>query len=168
MELLQSCTKPSIWHYQNCLTHWNRDKMDAISQTTFSSIFSWMKMSEFWLKFHWNLFPRVQLTTFLYWFRLWLGAIRARSHYLNQWWLVFRRIFVSLSLSELTLVQVLACDLFGTKPFTWSNAALLSIGPLGTNINENWTKIFSINCLWKMTSAKWEPFWSGLRVSSWR
>ena len=31
------------------LTHWGRDKMDAISQTTFSSAFSWTKMSEFWL-----------------------------------------------------------------------------------------------------------------------
>ena len=29
------------------LTHWGRDKMDAISQTTFSSAFSWMKMFEF-------------------------------------------------------------------------------------------------------------------------
>ena len=26
------------------LTHWGRDKMDAISQTTFSSVFLWMKM----------------------------------------------------------------------------------------------------------------------------
>ena len=26
------------------LTHWGRDKMDAISQMTFSSDFSWMKM----------------------------------------------------------------------------------------------------------------------------
>ena len=32
------------------LTHWGRDKMDAISQTTFSSTFSWMKMFEFRLK----------------------------------------------------------------------------------------------------------------------
>ena len=28
------------------LTHWGRDKMDAISSTTFSSTFSWMKMFE--------------------------------------------------------------------------------------------------------------------------
>ena len=32
------------------------------SQTTFSNVFSWMKMYEFWLKFHWSLFLRVQLT----------------------------------------------------------------------------------------------------------
>ena len=29
--------------------------MAAISQTTLSNSFSWMKMLEFWLKFHWNL-----------------------------------------------------------------------------------------------------------------
>ena len=42
------------------LTHWGRDKMDAISQTTFSSAFSWMKMFEFLSKFHWSLFQRVK------------------------------------------------------------------------------------------------------------
>ena len=41
------------------LTHWGRDKMAAISQTTLSNAFSWMKMLEFWLKFHWSLFPMV-------------------------------------------------------------------------------------------------------------
>ena len=46
------------------LTHWGRDKMDAISQTTFGSAFSWMKMFEFRLKFQWSLFLRVQLTIF--------------------------------------------------------------------------------------------------------
>ena len=48
--------------YQVKLTHWGRDNMDAISQTTFSSALSWMKMFEFRLKFHWSLFLRVQLT----------------------------------------------------------------------------------------------------------
>ena len=60
------------WRYHvpvNRLTHWGPDKMDAISQTTFSSAFSWMKMSEFRLKFHWSLFLRVQLTIFHHWFR---------------------------------------------------------------------------------------------------
>ena len=46
------------------LTHWGRDKMAAISQTTLSNVFSWMKMFEFRLKFHWSLFPRVQFTIF--------------------------------------------------------------------------------------------------------
>ena len=51
------------------LIHWGRDKMAAIFPTTFSNIFSWMKMYKFCLRFHWNLFPRVQLTIFHHWFR---------------------------------------------------------------------------------------------------
>ena len=52
-----------------CLTHWGRDKMNAISQTTFSNAFSWMKSFEFRLNFHWSLFLRVQSTIFQHWFR---------------------------------------------------------------------------------------------------
>ena len=37
-------------------TYWDRDEMDAISQTTLSKAFSWMKMLEFRLKIHWSLF----------------------------------------------------------------------------------------------------------------
>ena len=44
------------------LTHWGRDKMAAIFHTTYSNAFSWMKMYEFWLRFHWSLFLRVKLT----------------------------------------------------------------------------------------------------------
>ena len=36
---------------------------------TFSNEFSWMKMVEFWFIFHWNLFPRVQLTIWQHWLR---------------------------------------------------------------------------------------------------
>ena len=51
------------------LTHWGQDKMAAVSQTTLSNAFSWMKMLEFRLKFHWSLFLRVQLTISNHWFR---------------------------------------------------------------------------------------------------
>ena len=78
-------------------------QMDAISQTTFSNAFSWMKMFEFRLKFHWSLFPRVQLTIFQYWLRWWLGAVQATNHYLNQWWLVYWRVYASLGLDELNI-----------------------------------------------------------------
>ena len=43
----------------NELTHWGRDKMDAISQTTISNAFLWMKMLEFLSIFHWSLFLMV-------------------------------------------------------------------------------------------------------------
>ena len=51
------------------LTHWSQNKMAYISQTTFSNVFSSMKMFAFWLKFHWSLFLRVQLTKFQHWVR---------------------------------------------------------------------------------------------------
>ena len=43
-------------HPDSGLTHWGRDEIDAISQTTFSNVFSWMNMNEFRLGFHWSLF----------------------------------------------------------------------------------------------------------------
>ena len=50
-------------------THWGPEKMATISQTTLSNSFSWMKLLEFRLKFHWNLLHRVQLTIFQHWLR---------------------------------------------------------------------------------------------------
>ena len=81
----------------NGLTHWGRDQIDAISQTTVSNAFSWMKMLEFWLWFHWSLFLRFELTIFQHWFIWHLSII----YYLNQWWLVYWRIYASLGLNEL-------------------------------------------------------------------
>ena len=55
---------------QDELTHWDRDKMAANFQTTCSNAFSWMKMYEFRLRFHWSLFLRgVQSTIFHLWFK---------------------------------------------------------------------------------------------------
>ena len=49
---------------EGMLTHWGRDKMPAVSQTTLSNPFSWMKIFAFRLEFHWSLFLRFQLTQF--------------------------------------------------------------------------------------------------------
>ena len=80
--------------------------MANILRTTFSNAFSWMTMYAFWLRFHWQC---VRSTIFQHTmaqimacFRLWLGAEQATSHFLNQWWLVYRRIYPSLGLNELT------------------------------------------------------------------
>ena len=78
------------------ISHWGRDKM-----TTFSRAFSSMKIVVFWLNFHWNMFARIQLTIIQHWFRWWLGADQATSHYLNQWWLIYRHIYASLGLNEI-------------------------------------------------------------------
>ena len=85
----------SEWTQFQCelLTDLPMDKMAAISQTIYSDAFSWMKSLVFWLKFHWSLFQRVQLTIIQHWqgskfhlsdhlrrvkmtagFRWWLGA----------------------------------------------------------------------------------------------
>ena len=68
--------------------------------------FSWMKMYEFRLTFHRSLFLGVQLTIFQHWFRQWLGADQATSHYLNQWWLDYRHKYVSLDLNELRYLDI--------------------------------------------------------------
>ena len=43
-----------------------------------------------------------ELTIFQHWFRQWLGADQATSHYLNRCWLVYWRIYPSLGLNELS------------------------------------------------------------------
>ena len=102
-------------HLQNgshfLLTHWGRDRKETISQKIFSNAFSWMKMLQLRLKFHWSLFPRDQLTIFQHWFRSWLGAVQSTSHYLNQWWSVYWCIYASLGLNELInyLQVILSC-----------------------------------------------------------
>ena len=80
-----------------------RDEIATIFQTTISTAFSWTHMYEFHSRFHCSLFLRFELAIiFQHWLRLWLGADQATSHYLNQWWLVYRSIYASLGLSELT------------------------------------------------------------------
>ena len=97
MKIYSCCQWVNVW----LLTYWGRDKMAAIFQTKFSNAFSWMKMYEFRLRFHWSLFPRFKLTIFHHWFWWWLGADQATSHYLNQWWFVYWRIYASLGSNEL-------------------------------------------------------------------
>ena len=54
--------------------------------------------------FHRRLFPKIKFTIFQHLFRQWLGAGQATSHYLNQWWLVYWRIYSSPGLSDLRLL----------------------------------------------------------------
>ena len=49
-----------------------------------------------------GVFPRGLIDKSQHWFRLWLRAEQATRHYLNQWWLDYRRIYASLGLNELT------------------------------------------------------------------
>ena len=95
---LQCCIQFHL-ELDHVLTHWGRDKI-AINFLTFSNAFSGMKIYRFQLRFQWS-FPRVQLSIFQHWFRTWLGAGQATSHYLNQWCLIYWCIYVSLGLNEL-------------------------------------------------------------------
>ena len=54
----------------------------------------------FRLIFRWSLFLRFKLTILKYWFRYWPGDDQVTSHYLNQWCLVYWRIYASLGLNE--------------------------------------------------------------------
>ena len=51
------------------LTHWGRDEITAILQTSFSKAFSWTEIYKFILRCHWILSPRVKSTIFQHWLR---------------------------------------------------------------------------------------------------
>ena len=57
-DMKQTKSMLPTWSWVWGITHWDRYKMNAISQTTLSSAFSRMKIFEFRLKFHWGLFLR--------------------------------------------------------------------------------------------------------------
>ena len=89
------------------LTLWDRDKMAAIFQTTFPRTFTWMKMYEFRLRFHWSLFLRVHITIFPYWLRYWFDVEQAKSHYVNQWRPSLLTHICDTRLSELSSIRYL-------------------------------------------------------------
>ena len=57
------------WLSSAFITHWGRDKMATISQTTFTNAFSCIKSIVLRFKFHRNVFPVVQLAISQHWFR---------------------------------------------------------------------------------------------------
>ena len=81
------------------LTPWGREKMAAISQSTFLIAFSSMKMFESRLKFYWNLF-RVQFTNSHHWFRWWLGPHRRQAITWTNDVSIHWRIYVSSGVDE--------------------------------------------------------------------
>ena len=114
--------------------------MAAFSQTMFSNAFSWMKMYEFRLKFHWSLFLRFQLTIFQHWFRYWLGADQATSHYLKRWWLVYWRIYASLGLNALKKLWNLQSHPMYHIFKSWQNESIWNFSFMESHsfISQNW------------------------------
>ena len=99
------------------LTHCGRDKMAAISHTTFSNAFSWMKTYEFQLKFHWSLFPRVHLTYSIIGSDNSLAPNRRQAIIWTNDGLCFWCIFTSLGLGELTHTR--PRDMARSRPPFW-------------------------------------------------
>ena len=83
------------------LSRWGWGKMATIFQTTYSNGFSWMKMYEFWLKFHRTLFLRVQLAIFHHGWDNGLAPIRWQAIIWIDDCLVCWCIYISLDLKEL-------------------------------------------------------------------
>ena len=54
------CTQNRLSCHQ--LTHWGRNRMIFILQTTYSNAQYWMSIFGFWFKFHWNLLLVFQIT----------------------------------------------------------------------------------------------------------
>ena len=104
LQCLQMAWQPlrGVPSEQTWLSQWGRNKIATIYQTTFSNAFSGIKMYEFRLIFHWSLFLGFELTIFQHWFGWWLGADQATSQYVDQWWLLYWCIYLSLNLNELT------------------------------------------------------------------
>ena len=134
-----------------------------------------MKMYEFRLRFHWSLFLRVQLTIFQHWFRWWLDADQATSHYLYQWWLGYWRIYASLGLNELKYLWMIfmtvmfmsnKLDPLGYSIFIYlihiRLLTLVSVALLSTGIKINWfgQKVSGWNPLvaWGLDSV-WSRSW---------
>ena len=57
-----SCQWTIIPDMSQSLTSCGHDKIAAVSKTTFSNVFSWIKMHEFRFGCHWSLFLKFQLT----------------------------------------------------------------------------------------------------------
>ena len=89
--------------YHQHLTHWGRDKMAVILQTS-SNVFSWMKMCKLRLRFHWGLLSRVQITIYCcFGLDNGLAPTRWQAIIWTNGGIVYSCIFESLSLNELTL-----------------------------------------------------------------
>ena len=144
-------------------------------QTIFSNAFSLKKMYEFCLRFHWILFLLFKLIIFQHR----LGSDQATSYYLSQWRLVYWCIYASLGIetewrNRVTHICIGEQTIIGSdngllpdrhQAIIWTNAGILSTGPLGTNFSEILIEIYTFSFKkmhLKMPSGKWRPSCLGL------
>ena len=89
---------------------------DDIFKCIFLNANVWISL-KIWLKF----VPKFRINNIPTLVQEWLGPGQATSHYLNQWWLVYRRIYASLGLNELNqLIWILYYTPSPhTRDYTW-------------------------------------------------
>ena len=166
------------------LTHWDRDKIAPISQTTFSNAFSCMKHMNFAQGSNWQFFPKVRIDNFpaLVWIMAWcrpghkllsepmmvnllthmcvtryqwVNTLRLCVAYMHQWtWVIIA------SGNGLSAARCQA--------LTRTNIYLISVWRSGIHLSE-----IQINILWlslkvhiKLSPITHETFWSSLSHSS--
>ena len=83
------------------LTHWGLDKMADIFQTIFSSAFSWIKMYLVTIRFSLILVASGPINNTSALVKIMAWRRPGNSYYLNQWWLIYRRIYSSFGPNEL-------------------------------------------------------------------
>ena len=125
------------------VTYRGRHIVTAISQMTFSNVFTWIEMIEFRLIFHWGLFLTVHLTRSQLWSGSWIGVVwRQVVIWTNddpvQW-----RIYVSPDLNELKyiwslpghrLVDAVFVHIYWTRIVCKFHRILLPMVKLGIDI----------------------------------
>ena len=84
----------------SALTHWGRDKMDAIFKCILLNENVWIMIKNS-LKF----VPKGQISNIPALVQVMTWRRQVSSHYLNQYWLVYRRIYTSFGLNELSHVR---------------------------------------------------------------
>ena len=106
--------------------------MAAISQMTFLNAFSWMRSYVFPFKFHWSLFPRVQLTIAEHWFRKWLGTEQVTKVIISCYLIDLMLLLLNQYLPE---SQVHICSARGSfvKVTSWCGNAFCIAGPFEEN-----------------------------------
>ena len=77
------------------LTHWGWDKMDNISQMTFSTIFLSTKKVWVLIKLSLKFVSKGPINNIPTLVQIMLGTVQVTSHKLVQWWLVYRLVCIT-------------------------------------------------------------------------
>ena len=113
------------------LTYWGWDKMATNFLMTFSNAFSWMKIHEFFIRFHWSLFPIYNISTL----DQIMGCCLPGDKPFSETMMVSLLMHICITQPQIVnssppsaafmcqwirsaLVQIMACRLFGAKPLS--------------------------------------------------